>query len=130
MLVQPAIHSFQALYPSQGFTPGPRESAYAGACTSMHMGCTTVSITISLDEPIGTKARAGLHPDGLRKEGTMSAFTNASTAACSPGQCVGNYWLVRQLGQGGFATVYLGTHRYLGTHAAIKIVQPRLTEAQ
>jgi serine/threonine protein kinase len=60
----------------------------------------------------------------------MSAYTRSPTATCSPGRLVGNYRLVRQLGQGGFATVYLGTHRYLGTHAAIKIVSPHLPEAQ
>lgn len=34
----------------------------------------------------------------------------------------GNYWIVERLGRGGFGTVYLGTHRYLGTEAAIKIL--------
>lgn len=37
----------------------------------------------------------------------------------------GNYWLVERLGRGGFGTVYLGTHRYLGTEAAIKFLQTR-----
>ena len=37
------------------------------------------------------------------------------------GQQLGNYRLVRLLGQGGFADVYLGEHIYLGTSAAIKV---------
>jgi serine/threonine protein kinase len=42
------------------------------------------------------------------------------------GQQLGNYQLIQQLGQGGFADVYLGRHVYLNTHAAIKILRSRL----
>src|SRR5438045_7030207 len=38
------------------------------------------------------------------------------------GQQLGNYRLVRLLGQGGFAEVYLGEHVYLGTPAAIDVL--------
>ena len=41
------------------------------------------------------------------------------------GQLCGNYWIMEPLGRGGFGTVYLGTHRYLGTEAAIKILHTR-----
>lgn len=43
------------------------------------------------------------------------------------GQQLGNYRIVRLLGEGGFAEVYLGEHLYLGTQAAIKILHARLT---
>ena len=43
-------------------------------------------------------------------------------------QLLGNYRLVRQLGQGGFSDVYLGEHIHLGTHAAIKILRTQLAE--
>src|SRR5947209_8151407 len=43
------------------------------------------------------------------------------------GQQLGNYRLIRLLGQGGFADVYLGEHIYLRTSAAIKVLQMRLT---
>jgi serine/threonine protein kinase len=43
------------------------------------------------------------------------------------GQQFGNYRLERLLGQGGFATIYLGKHQYLGTRAAVKILDTRLT---
>ncbi len=43
------------------------------------------------------------------------------------GQLLGNYRLLRLLGRGGFADVYLGEHLYLNTSAAIKILQTRLT---
>src|SRR5215472_14061321 len=42
------------------------------------------------------------------------------------GQHLGNYRLVRLLGQGGFAEVYLGEHVHLETQAAIKVLQTHL----
>src|SRR5436305_5011502 len=42
------------------------------------------------------------------------------------GQQFGSYRLIRLLGQGGFADVYLGEHVYLKTQAAIKVHQVRL----
>ncbi len=44
------------------------------------------------------------------------------------GEQLANYRLIRILGQGGFADVYLGEHVYLNTPAAIKILQMRLTD--
>ncbi len=38
------------------------------------------------------------------------------------GQRLGNYHLIRLLGRGGFAEVYLGEHRHLATQAAIKVL--------
>ncbi len=43
-------------------------------------------------------------------------------------QHIGHYRLLRLLGRGGFAEVYLGEHRYLKTQAAIKVLQASLTE--
>ncbi len=44
------------------------------------------------------------------------------------GQQLGNYRLMRLVGHGGFADVYLGEHVYLGTQAAIKILDARLAQ--
>jgi serine/threonine protein kinase len=44
------------------------------------------------------------------------------------GQQLGNYRLSRLLGAGGFARVYLGEHIHLGTLAAIKVLDRRLTD--
>ena len=46
------------------------------------------------------------------------------------GQQVGNYRLLRLLGQGGFAVVYLGEHSRLQSQAAIKILSAQLAEAE
>jgi serine/threonine protein kinase len=42
------------------------------------------------------------------------------------GQQLGNYRLIRLLGEGGFAEVYLGEHIHLGTRAAIKVLRTQL----
>ena len=42
-------------------------------------------------------------------------------------QQLGNYRLIRQLGSGGFADVYLGEHLYLKTLAAIKVLRASLS---
>jgi len=44
------------------------------------------------------------------------------------GQQLGNYRLVRLLGEGGFAQVYLGEHRHLKTHAALKVLRIALDD--
>src|SRR5712691_3780843 len=43
------------------------------------------------------------------------------------GQQLGNYRLIRLLGEGGFAKVYLGEHVYLKTQAAIKVLHTQMT---
>src|SRR2546421_3702984 len=44
------------------------------------------------------------------------------------GQQLGNYRLLRLLGRGGFAEVYLGEHRYLKSQAALKVLRTQLTD--
>src|SRR2546421_11230598 len=44
------------------------------------------------------------------------------------GRQFGNYHLIRLLGQGGFADVYLGEHVHLNTLAAIKVLRAQLME--
>src|ERR1700730_12982694 len=45
-------------------------------------------------------------------------------------QQLGNYRLIRHLGRGGFADVYLGIHIHLKTPAAIKVLHTRLTDSE
>src|SRR2546427_195028 len=46
------------------------------------------------------------------------------------GQQLGNYRLIRLLGQGGFAEVYLGEHIHLNTLAALKVLHAQLTQQE
>jgi WD40 repeat protein/tRNA A-37 threonylcarbamoyl transferase component Bud32 len=39
---------------------------------------------------------------------------------------LGNYKLVRQIGQGGYATVYLGRHIHMRSYAAVKVLRAQL----
>src|SRR5436305_2935074 len=43
-------------------------------------------------------------------------------------QQLGNYQLIKLLGEGGFATVYLGKHIHLKNFAAIKVLRPRFVD--
>jgi serine/threonine protein kinase len=43
---------------------------------------------------------------------------------------LGNYHLIRQLGTGGFAEVYLGEHMYLKTSAAIKVLRKSVSSQE
>jgi serine/threonine protein kinase len=45
-------------------------------------------------------------------------------------QQLGNYRIIKLLGSGGFADVYLGEHVYLRTQAAIKVLHTRLTQQE
>src|SRR6266700_1034021 len=50
-----------------------------------------------------------------------------ATMADHMGQQLGNYRLIRLLGQGNFSEVYLGEHIHLNTRAAIKVLHGQLT---
>ncbi len=44
------------------------------------------------------------------------------------GQQFGNYRILQQIGQGGFANVFLGEHLYLKTRAAIKVIHTQMSQ--
>lgn len=46
------------------------------------------------------------------------------------GQHVGDYWLRRRLGGGGFGEVYLGEHVQTKSLAAVKVLHIRLTRSE
>src|SRR2546427_10809930 len=46
------------------------------------------------------------------------------------GQQLGHYRLLRLLGQGGFADVYLGEHIHLNTQAAIKVLRMQIASSE
>ncbi len=56
--------------------------------------------------------------------GSAAQAGGASLRGESPlsGQQLGHYTLIRQLGQGGYASIYLGVHHYLNTYVALKLL--------
>ncbi|HLQ30944.1 MAG TPA: serine/threonine-protein kinase [Ktedonobacteraceae bacterium] len=54
-------------------------------------------------------------------------YKKRNNAQSRVGQQLGNYRLLRLLGQGSFADVYLGEHMHLNTRASIKVLDMRLS---
>ena len=70
-----------------------------------------------LDEPIAARAPALLDFDG-------------HDSALVPGQVVGSYTIVREVGRGGMGRVYLATDARLGRTVALKALPPGLVGSQ
>lgn len=58
----------------------------------------------------------------------MLEIDSSENVPVLPGHQLGNYRLIRELGQGGFSSVYLGEHLYLKRLAAIKVVRTALSD--
>src|SRR5258707_3211570 len=56
-----------------------------------------------------------------KKTARKSCATRSATMQSHIDHELGNYRLIRLLGRGGFADVYLGEHIHLGTQVAIKV---------
>src|SRR5262245_37352538 len=54
--------------------------------------------------------------------GTTATFPGTPRTPGPTPQRVGNYIILERLGTGGFGDVYLGRHRFLGVHAAVKVL--------
>jgi serine/threonine protein kinase len=56
--------------------------------------------------------------------GSAAPTAAAATRSEAPlnGQQLGHYTVIRQLGQGGYASIYLGVHHYLNTQVALKLL--------
>jgi serine/threonine protein kinase len=68
-----------------------------------------------------------IKPTEVRREGISAPFPTPTTEKVGSFSRLSNYRLVRLLGEGGFAEVYLGEHIHLGTEAAIKVLHTKLT---
>ncbi|MBN1611966.1 MAG: serine/threonine protein kinase [Polyangiaceae bacterium] len=67
---------------------------------------------------------------GARSSGPVhtrerSARQGGSHADLSPGDSVGEYRIVRRLGEGGFGAVYAAAHPVIGKRAAVKVLHPQ-----
>src|SRR5262245_57980415 len=64
----------------------------------------------------------GAHQEPARKRYTVAAM------AVTPGQRLGQYEIVAQIGKGGMATVFRATQPSLGRQVAIKVLPPHFAE--
>jgi hypothetical protein len=78
------------------------------------------------DEPIKPANDQKPRQESVYNE-KKDAATGSSGMGSRQGQRLGNYRLIRLIGDGGFAEVYLGEHIFLKTQAAIKVIRTRLT---
>ncbi|HEY6408485.1 MAG TPA: serine/threonine-protein kinase [Ktedonobacteraceae bacterium] len=62
--------------------------------------------------------------EGETDTGSAAQAGGASLRGEAPlsGQQLGRYTLIRQLGKGGYASIYLGVHHYLNIHVALKLL--------
>lgn len=86
-------------------------------------GLTSLAACLTISTRVG--GEQGLHPQPHLRAAPCAGVTMAEDRV---GQRLGNYRLTRHLGEGGFADVYLGTHLYLKTQAAIKVLHTRLAD--
>jgi tRNA A-37 threonylcarbamoyl transferase component Bud32 len=84
------------------------------ASLTEHMKSHTVSVShsIELSQPMERQEPASNKNSSFNRIGTR----------------LGNYQLIRPLGEGGFAEVYLGEHIHLGSQAAIKAMHSQLAQ--
>ena len=68
--------------------------------------------------------------EGNSKMSSRSPFDTEFTAGLADLQNLGRYKIIRKLGQGGAAVVYLGSDRYIKRYVAIKLSQPTTDRAK
>src|SRR5712691_2547842 len=64
------------------------------------------------------------------KDNAMNANRLHSGRGQNAGKRIGNYRIIELLGKGGFASVYLCEHRYIGTLAAVKVLRAGMDEIE
>jgi len=125
--------------------PNCRQSIPAGAAFCANCGYSvsplreakTKSMTLPVVEqqqsvPITPPAlQASVEPPReIKERPVQEAIDKDEKVPDRVGQRLGNYQLVRLLGEGGFAEVYLGEHIHLGSHAAIKVLHSQLSSGE
>ena len=69
-------------------------------------------------------------PEEVQSDDRQEPLTGDEKRITRAGQRLGNYQIIRLLGEGGFGEVFLGEHIHLGSQAAIKVLNSRLTSKE
>ncbi len=84
----------------------------------------------SKDEMLFTAVDSVSLPQEAQSDEIQEQLTAIENGITRVGQRLGNYQIIRLLGEGGFGEVYLGEHIHLGSQAAIKVLNSRLTSKE
>ena len=91
----------------------------------------TTTFTYEVDDPASSRLLASSRPATVTPPSAQNVLPSSSEEAQGGehvGKQLGNYRLLRLIGQGGFAEVYLGEHIHLDTTAAIKVLLTKLAK--
>jgi hypothetical protein len=84
----------------------------------------------SNEEMLFTALNSVSLPQEIEADEIQEQLTEIDNGITRVGQRLGNYQIMRLLGEGGFGEVYLGEHIHLGSQAAIKVLNSRLTSKE
>jgi eukaryotic-like serine/threonine-protein kinase len=114
----------------QTVPPGASFCANCGFSLSPSAGLQTRAMTLPVNAPQEIPPAPPVSLQQLPnspEEHVQDNSQDEESVSNRAGQRLGNYQLMRLLGEGGFAEVYLGEHIHLGSQAAIKVLHSRLT---
>jgi hypothetical protein len=94
-----------------------------------HPPLPTVS-QVSKDEMPFTALQSVSLPQEVQSDEIQEQLITEEKRITRVGQRLGNYQIIRLLGEGGFGEVYLGEHIHLGSQAAIKVLNSQLTSKE
>ena len=77
-----------------------------------------------------TALNSVLEPQVIQSDEILEQLKEVENGTMRAEQRPGNYQIIRLLGEGGFGEVYLGEHVHLGSQAAIKVLNSRLTNKE
>ena len=80
-----------------------------------------------LEQPVGNGV---IHHYHAGEDNAMNANRLHPGHGQNAGKRIGNYRIIELLGRGGFASVYLCEHRYIGTLAAVKVLRAGMNEIE
>ncbi len=89
----------------------------------------TVSQASEEEKPFNVLDAVSL-PQEVQSNEIQDQLTAEEKRVTRVGQRLGNYQIIRLLGEGGFGEVYLGEHIHLGSQAAIKVLNSQLTSQE
>jgi serine/threonine protein kinase len=109
--------------------PSPPHQALPQPVVAEHPPFPIVSQISEEEKPFNVLDAVSL-PQEVQSNEIQEQLTTEEKRVTRVGQRLGNYQLIRLLGEGGFGKVYLGEHIHLGSQAAIKVLNSQLSSRE